>query len=518
MFFTTLSIGATSLILLCTHWYIQGLRKVNYTPGYRQLLAPSSLAGAVIPTNFWNLGYMWPWIYRESSFFNFTHDIISIVPVLTGKASYYTCSVDVLKQLLGNENKTRLVKPLDITLDDLLGPSLASASGDVWRRHRRVVAPAFHTKIFTAARAEAANIYNEMMQAEEWSYHDQVSLPEVNQLMLKFSLLMIGRCGFGIPMPWSPEKSKHNKLSFEESVLLAAETLMPRVILPSWAFKLPIQKLREIDHAWESFTRYTKRHIRENQAEVEMQEMQENSEGAGYILRRLVASSGEGAGKFSLTEQEVMADIFTIMFAGHETTGSVLTATLGYLAIHQGEQEKAYMEVMGRASSLGILDIDEPANLAHLMACFIEAGRLFPAALMLARTMAEDTPIKVERPLEETVVLPKGSRIIFEIIGMLRNPNTYQNPGEFIPSRWYGVAEPDLPMFGFGPRGCVGRKFAITEAVTFLAYLLRDWRLDIKLKEGETRAQYEARVMGVACNQGTAFSVGPVALELVRRS
>ena len=51
-----------------------------------------------------------------AAFFNFTHDIISIVPVLTGTASYYTCSLDILKQLLGNETKTHLVKPLDITL------------------------------------------------------------------------------------------------------------------------------------------------------------------------------------------------------------------------------------------------------------------------------------------------------------------------------------------------------------------------------------------------------------------
>ena len=72
-------------------------------------------------------------------------------------------------------------------------------------------------------------------------------------------------------------------------------------------------------------------------------------------------------------------------------------------------------------------------------------------------------------------------------------------------------------MFGSGPRSCVGRKFAITEAVTFLAHLLQDWRLDIKLKEGETRKAYEERVMGVGVNQGTAFSVGPVGIEMIRR-
>ena len=103
-----------------------------------------------------------------------------------------------------------------------------------------------------------------------------------------------------------------------------------------------------------------------------------------------------------------MADIFTMMFAGHgrrrqavslhllktktETTASVLAATLGYLSIHQDEQEKAYREVMDRVSRMGTLvrehtslsaymltgfkDIEEPEILAHLMSCFIEAGRL----------------------------------------------------------------------------------------------------------------------------------------------
>src|ERR1700735_1920035 len=94
------------------------------------------MTGAIIPTNFWNLGYGWPWVYRKTcayialchrfyltvclaAFFNFTHDIISIVPIFTGTSSFYTCSVDILKQLLGNETKTHLVKPLELTLPQL---------------------------------------------------------------------------------------------------------------------------------------------------------------------------------------------------------------------------------------------------------------------------------------------------------------------------------------------------------------------------------------------------------------
>ena len=59
---------------------------------------------------------------------------------------------------------------------------------------------------------------------------------------------------------------------------------------------------------WDSFVSYTKQHIRESQIEIDMQDM-EQTEGSGYILRRLIASSSDGTGKFSLTDQEVVSII-----------------------------------------------------------------------------------------------------------------------------------------------------------------------------------------------------------------
>jgi hypothetical protein len=59
---------------------------------------------------------------------------------------------------------------------------------------------------------------------------------------------------------------------------------------------------------WDSFVSYTKQHIRESQIEIDMQDM-EQTEGSGYILRRLIASSIDGAGKFSLTDQEAVSVI-----------------------------------------------------------------------------------------------------------------------------------------------------------------------------------------------------------------
>ena len=163
---------------------------------------------------------------------------------------------------------------------------------------------------------------------------------------------------------------------------------------------------------------------------------------------------------------------------------------------------------------------------------------------MLIREMPEDMTVKVKRPVETTLVLNKGSLVVFDMSSIcvfpffyfvycpfffasayplmftptVQNPHTYPSPGKFDPSRWYGIAEPDIGMFGNGPRGCIGRKFSHTEGLTFLALFLRDWHIDVVLKAKETRAQYEERVMGKAGFAGLSFGVtGEIKLRLKKR-
>ena len=73
-------------------------------------------------------------------------------------------------------------------------------------------------------------------------------------------------------------------------------------------------------------------------------------------------------------------------------------------------------------------------------------------------------------------------------------------------------------MFGIGPRACVGRRFAIVESVTFLALLLKEWKVDIMLKEGETREGWEQRVIGSPGQVGIMFGItASVDLKLNKR-
>ena len=87
-------------------------------------------------------------------------------------------------------------------------------------------------------------------------------------------------------------------------------------------------------------------------------------------------------------------------------TAKVLSATLGFLAIHQDEQEKAYQAVIsisaGREpvrkhqSCLTLANlfgqvIEDAANFPHLLACFPEVVRIYRKHFFLVDVASSDS-------------------------------------------------------------------------------------------------------------------------------
>ena len=66
-----------------------------------------------------------------------------------------------------------------------------------------------------------------------------------------------------------------------------------------------------------------------------------------------------------------------------------------------------------------------------------------------------------------------------------------------------------------GPRACIGRKFATTEAVAFLTILLRDWKVEPLLQIGETVDGWKKRVF--EARFGFTLAVGTVPVRFIRR-
>ncbi|KAG6918395.1 hypothetical protein DXG01_014796 [Tephrocybe rancida] len=356
-----------------------------------------------------------------------------------------------------------------------------------------------------------------MIEQEGWSDQQQVTIPSFNKYIVKFSLLTLARSAFGMPVSWNSGTSKEEGTNLIEAITLSSETIIAKLLLPNWMLKLPFKPLQKVESAWNALGDFVKSHTRRIAREITEQGINDQFEVQNAdLLHRLIASS-EGDGKHKLSEKEVLANIFTILFAGHETTANGIMATLGYLAIHQDDQAKAYEEVKERFGQ-GEKDLLEAGEMPYLLACFQEAVRLFSSTLILARTLSEDFPIKVERPSPRVVVLPKGSRIVIDTVNTFRNPHIFESPEQYKPSRWLGIPETEVPMFGTGPRACIGRKLATAEALNLLALFLRDWNLDIDLAPGETRSQYEQKAMVIGAYAGTISPIAELPLKFTKRT
>ena len=136
------------------------------------------------------------------------------------------------------------------------------------------------------------------------------------------------------------------------------------------------------------------------------------------------------------------------------------------------------------------MDMSHALNLTSLLAA---------AATNLLRETTTDVTWRVPglMPSGGPVALPRGTEIVVDMIGACRNAHDFAEPDTFQPQRWASSASATDAFIAFstGPRQCLGRKFSTVEAVCFLSYLLRDWRFDVKLGEGESPEAWQERVM-----------------------
>jgi len=71
------------------------------------------------------------------------------------------------------------------------------------------------------------------------------------------------------------------------------------------------------------------------------------------------------------------------------------------------------------------------------------------------------------------------------ILGLHRNPKYWENPNTFNPERWKDKDSHEgtwIP-FSFGPRSCIGQRFATVEILLFIASVLQKFQLESVTKK-----------------------------------
>jgi retinoid hydroxylase len=329
---------------------------------------------------------------------------------------------------------------------ELLGESLFLMDGEEHRQKRRLIMPAMHgpalTDYFATMEQITQNYLNKWVTKHEFTWFE-----EFKQLTFDIaSELLLG-----------------TKTGTDSTRLSQLFTTLTDGLITINPLKLP-------------FTQYGKaiaarNQILEHLTTVVRQRRENPTKDALSLLIQARDEDGN-----SLTEQELVAQSVLLLFAGHETTTSMLTWLCIELARHPEVKQRARSEQLQLAKQ-GELNLEQLGQMPYLEQVLSEVERLYPPVGGGFRGVVKDFEFKGYH-------IPAGWQVLYSILQTHRIQEIYPEPERFDPERFNPQRKENkrpfsLIGFGGGPRVCIGIAFAKMEMKIIAAHLLRnyDWEI-----------------------------------------
>ncbi|MFN8634972.1 MAG: cytochrome P450, partial [Chloroflexota bacterium] len=180
-----------------------------------------------------------------------------------------------------------------------------------------------------------------------------------------------------------------------------------------------------------------------------------------------------------LDDANIRAQCITFLVAGHETTSGLLSFATYALLKHPDVLAKAYEEVdrvLGTDPSI-LPTYAQSHQLQYVNQILYEALRLWPTAPAFTRYPYQDVLLGGRYPL------PKGTMATVLLPMLHRDPAIWgPDPDAFDPDHFAPEKQATIPAnaykpFGTGQRGCIGRQFALQEAVLVMGMVLQRFEL-----------------------------------------
>lgn len=339
----------------------------------------------------------------------------------------------------------------------LLGEGLLTSEGELWKRQRRLVQPAFHT---ARIRGYAEQMVATTLEHERDSWYDGRELDLVADLSA-LTLTVVGRTLFGSDLS--------GDTGDVGQALTEILTHFQRQVLPGAQLieRLPLPGARRGMAAIAALDAVVQRLIDEHRAAGD----------TGDVLSMLLAARDDADGT-GMDDRQLRDEVMTLVLAGHETTAMALSWTFALLAMNPAAADALHAELDavldGAAPAYGDL-----ARLPVTRATFAESMRVYPPAWTLGRRLTADVVV-------DGWTLPAGSLVLATQWVMHRDPRFWPEADRYLPQRWltadgrFDETAPGQPRtawfpFGLGQRVCVGEPFAWAEGVLVLATLAQRW-------------------------------------------
>ncbi|KAI9080797.1 hypothetical protein K1719_037310 [Acacia pycnantha] len=174
--------------------------------------------------------------------------------------------------------------------------------------------------------------------------------------------------------------------------------------------------------------------------------------------------------EMKLKRNDLKAFFLEILLAGTDTTSVAFQWAMAEIINHPRVLKKLREEMDSIVGSRRLLKESDVPKLPYLQAVVKEVLRLHPSAPFVLRQSSEDRNIN-------GYDVKGQSRTLVNVYAIMRDPQVWANPEEFIPERFLDGDETQNLMqmkgpFGSGRRGCPGAALALTVIQPAMAALV----------------------------------------------
>lgn len=345
-------------------------------------------------------------------------------------------------------------------LSPLLGESIFTTNGEVWKKQTELLRPSFEmtriNKVFNLMSEAVADMM------DRFSKYPNHAIIEVDEAMTFITADVIFRTIMSSKL--DEEKGKKILNAFVTFQEQSVHTAMRRMFrFPKWlSYVLGDRKRAKAGDV-----------IRQVLSDIikPRYDMADNAEFEDILGSLLLVVDADTNKRFSF--EEILDQVAMLFLAGHETTASSLTWTLYLLSLYPKEQEKAYEEIT-QVLQGGAIEISHLRQFKYLTNIFKESLRLYPPVGFFAREAKKDTQVRDK-------LIKKDSGVVIAPWLIHRHEEFWTNPHGFNPSRFEGEYKKDAYLpFGVGERICIGQGFAMQEAILILANILKTYKLELE--------------------------------------
>ncbi|XP_006657629.1 cytochrome P450 709B1-like [Oryza brachyantha] len=372
--------------------------------------------------------------------------------------------VSMVRQVLSDRTGIYLKNVTNPHFVRLLGKGLVLTDGDEWKRHRKVVHPAFNMdnlKMMTVTMSACAQSIMSEWEAKLETKGSVIEI-ELNQQFEELTTDVISHTAFGS----SYKEGKHVFLAQRELQYLAFSTFLT-VQIP-WFSYLPTKKNLKTRSLDKKVRGMLMNIIKSRLANKDIDGY--GNDLLGHMLEACMPEHSESQSQLSM--DEIIDECKTFFFAGNDTTSRLLTWTMFLLATHPEWQEKLREEVVTECGSEVLTgDMLNKWKLVNMF--LLETLRLYSPVSLVRRRAGTNLELG-------GIMLPKGTLLTIPIATIHRDTNVWgEDAGEFRPKRFEnGVSRaakhPNaLLSFSSGLRSCIGQDFAMLEAKVVIAMILQ---------------------------------------------